>query len=252
MMQNKCPYCGAPVQQQATFCLHCMRDLTSKQEIKKQKKPFPHKKVLIIITACVLTIALGIGAFFFFYKPPITTFLEFKWAAEQANERLGCQELWEPENLKDTINLEANGERVTKYQTKMHIDGVQAAFFLTDKKDEAYFAICDVRDDTRTDSQKLIVLAAASIMNAYSDMDEIIHDDITYPFGGYATAYEEQFTDSFDRTAQYEADIKNGVKISTQVKHGYIDNKYLVMYVATTRDYGDYKLYDLAFNYEYK
>lgn len=252
MMQNKCPYCGAPVQQQAQFCLHCMRNLTGKQEIKKQKKPFSHKKILIIITACVMTIALAIGAFFLFYKPPITTFLEFKWAAEQANERLGCQDLWEPENLKDTINLEANGERVTKYQTKMHIDGVQAAFFLGDDKDNAYFVICDVTDETLADANKLIVLAGDCIMNSYSDIDEIVNDDTTYPLGGYATAFETQFTDSFDRTAQYEIDIQNGVQISTQVKHGYIDKKFLWMYCVTTRDYGEYKLYDLAFNYEYK
>ena len=251
-MQNKCPHCGAPVEQGARFCLHCMTSFEKKQEIKKEKPPFPYKKAIIISVVCVLALVMCVGAFVLFYKPPITTFLEFQWAAEQANERLGGGELWEPAKLKDTINLEANGERVTKYQTKMYIDGVQAAFFLTDKKDEAYFAICDVRDETLADAKKLMVLAGDCIMNSYSDMDEIINDDITYPFSGYDSPFEEQFTDSFYRTEQYKTDIQNGIDISTQVKYGYLNKKVIWLYCVTTRDYGDHVLYDLAINFEYK
>ena len=38
-MQNKCPHCGAPVEQGARFCLHCMTSFEKKQEIKKEKPP---------------------------------------------------------------------------------------------------------------------------------------------------------------------------------------------------------------------
>lgn len=246
-----CPKCGAKLQQGAQFCPHCMTSFVTKSEIRKEKTRFSSKKIIIPILI-LLVLALGIVVFFITYKPPIITFPEFKLAAQQANERLGCSEIWEPEGLKDTVTLTANGERVTKYQTTINIDGTEGAFCLTDKKDEAYFVLCDVEQSELADANKLIILAADSIMNSYSDMDEIVTDDKTYSFGEYLAPYEVQFTDTFDRTEQYENDITNGAKITSKEKHGIIKKNILWMYLVTERNYGDKVLYDVAINFEYK
>ncbi len=247
-----CPKCGAALQEGAQFCPHCMTSFVEKTRLKKEKKAFSLKKAVLIPVLILLVLALGIVVFFITYKPPIITFPEFKLAAQQANERLGCSELWEPEELKDTVNLTANGERVTKYQTKINIDGVQGAFFLTDKKDEAYFVICDVKESELENANKLIVLATDCIMNSYSDMDEIVFDDSTYAFSTYGAPYEKQFTDSFGRTEQYQSEMKSSAVIISKEKHGIIKKNILWMYLLTERDYGGKKLYDVAINFEYK
>ncbi len=65
---------------------------------------------------------------------------------------------------------------------------------------------------------------------------------------------------AFNRTAQYDAEIADGARISTVINGGYTDSETLVtkqehtvlwVYVVTTRDYGDRVLYDLSFNIEY-
>ena len=48
---KKCPFCGSPVQENASFCLHCMKPLEEKKVIEKKKS----KKPIIVLTA------LGVG-----------------------------------------------------------------------------------------------------------------------------------------------------------------------------------------------
>ncbi len=53
---NKCPYCSAPLQENATFCLHCMKSLDSKTVInkKKSKKPF----IIFSISSAIVILIL--------------------------------------------------------------------------------------------------------------------------------------------------------------------------------------------------
>ena len=41
---NVCPKCGAVLQENASFCLHCMTPLIQKQDIQKPKTPLSSKR----------------------------------------------------------------------------------------------------------------------------------------------------------------------------------------------------------------
>ena len=65
---NKCPYCKAPIQENASFCLHCMKQLDSKETIAKKKS----KKPILIILICllVLLILTALLIYCFYKKDP--------------------------------------------------------------------------------------------------------------------------------------------------------------------------------------
>lgn len=51
---KKCPYCGAPLQENAAFCLHCMENLGDKTVIEKEKR----KKKLLPVLVCVAAVLI--------------------------------------------------------------------------------------------------------------------------------------------------------------------------------------------------
>ncbi len=63
--ENKhlCPHCKAPIQENAAFCLHCMKSLDSKTVIEKAKP----KKPFIIAVICAAVLILGVVLFLICY-----------------------------------------------------------------------------------------------------------------------------------------------------------------------------------------
>lgn len=75
-MKN-CPYCNSPMQENAEFCLHCMRSASVKKDITPEKKD-PSKKALIIplcIVSAVLVMFVA-GFFYFWVSPEFSAFLK--------------------------------------------------------------------------------------------------------------------------------------------------------------------------------
>lgn len=60
MKENKCPYCSAPVQENAAFCLHCMMPLDNKTVIRKKrsKKPLIWLLLILLVLLVAGTICL--------------------------------------------------------------------------------------------------------------------------------------------------------------------------------------------------
>lgn len=59
-VKKRCPYCSAPLQENASFCLHCMKSLDSKTVINKEKskKPFIIFFVSFAIAILILILLL--------------------------------------------------------------------------------------------------------------------------------------------------------------------------------------------------
>lgn len=68
-MKN-CPYCNSPMQENAEFCLHCMKSATVKRDITPEKKDSSKKALIIplcIVSAVLLVFTAGF-AYFWFYS----------------------------------------------------------------------------------------------------------------------------------------------------------------------------------------
>lgn len=105
-----CPYCGAELQENARFCLYCMKSLQEKQPI---KVPAAKKRLYWIIPVIAAAAAIAVGLFFLLRQeaaaptkpaqltvnselPPITDPGAFYFAAVSESERLEANDLWEP------------------------------------------------------------------------------------------------------------------------------------------------------------
>lgn len=262
-----CPRCGARLQENAAFCLYCMSELKEKTalEAPKNKLPRSRKKLLIALIAVVTAAAVAVTAILLRKREKtyagtdaIVVFPMFLTTSMIVTKRLDCEDLWDPSTQKDAVKVGSIG--AVRYYADIFIPGTVGGLVLFDKGDQAFFAVLDVTEETLPDAQRLMVCAADAMMNNYSDIDEIIANEELYPRRAHDSPYSVDCAAAFNRTAQYDAEIADGARISTVINGGYTDSETLVtsrehtvqwVYVVTTRDYGDRVLYDLSFNIEY-
>ena len=263
----RCPYCGARLQENALFCLYCMRELKEKTALDapKMKAKRGKKKLLIALIAVVTAAAVAVTAILlhgrektYSGKEAIVVFPLFLTTSMIVTKRLECEDLWDPSTQKDAVTVGSIG--AVRYFADIFIPDATGGLVLFDKGDQAFFAVLDVTEETFPDAQRLIICAADAMMNSYSDIDDIVTNENVYPRREHTKPYSEDCAAAFNRTAQYDAEIADGAQIGTVITGGYTDSeslatgrehKVLWVYVVTTRDYGERVLYDLSFNIEY-
>ncbi len=260
-----CPRCGARLQENAAFCLYCMSELKQKTPLTPSKSKPRKKKIIISAIAVITAAAIAVTAILFLRREKtytgreaIVAFPMYLTASMIVTKRLECEDLWDPSTQKDAVIV--GSIDAVRYSADIFIPGTVGGLVLFDKGNQAFFAVLDVTDETLPDAQRLMACAADSMMNSYSDIDEIIANEELYPRRAHDSPYSVDCAAAFNRTAQYDAEIADGARISTVINGGYTDSETLVtkqehtvlwVYIVTTRDYGDRVLYDLSFNIEY-
>lgn len=242
---KKCPYCNAELSDEAEFCLYCMRELTEKEKITTQK-PKSKKKTQMIISVIAVLLAVSIVAGVVIFKQPkLCAFDKFVEASVVASEKLECEELWSPENLKDT--LIHNGW--TQYSTDINIDGASLSVSFYEDKEEAVAIIENLTADKLDEATELAVCISDSIIGSYlSDIEEFLTDNKTYPLLDTDYAYRNYYTEMFKAEDTLAKEQKEGVKISTKYKDATVDGMYIT-YEIRTRVFKDKTLYDMTFYY---
>jgi len=252
-MNNKCPKCNAPLQENAQFCPHCMTVLAEKKSIEKPKRKIrSKKKVLLGAFAFILVTAIVISGVFITVNTrkhtPICSFEQFKAATPLVSERLEAEELWDSKGFIDVKSFK--DENIIQYTTETQLDDAFLSVFFYNKGEEVYAYICDVAPEDFDNAEKLIKCIAISVCNNYfEDIDNVFDNEKVYPKETLEAPFRKGFTDLLRRTEQYNSDIETGARISTR----YIemsDGDYLITYCITERVLNNETLYDLALEIE--
>lgn len=265
-----CPVCGAAVQENARFCLHCMTSFDEKTKI-----PPPAQKkrggVRLVALLSVLVL-LGAGILFVLVRTssvdpspkadteqekdaaraPLTDFSTFRTAVILTSERLDCDAFWDADGFFDVeYNKETNTERCT---TDLFLDGARLDLFFRNGGDVITLILSDVPAERLDDAKLLCSAAHAAVTNHYSDIQRILTDDGTYHRFDAGEPYVAFFTDMTGRTERYAGDLAAGTRFST--RYTLIDNEDkadddFTVFFETERESAEATLYDLILRFDY-
>lgn len=245
---NVCPKCGAMLQENASFCLHCMTPLIQKQDIKKPKTPLSSKRkiIYIIVLALAIISASVFGISTAVKRSPICTFETFQEAVSVASEKMGIDEIW---NAKGFIDIaEFKNEDVIQYTTDLNLNGAYLSVFFYNDGEEIYAYLCDVQEKDVDNAKEILKCVAQSACNYYyTDIDDVFDNEKLYPRKELESPFEDYFTDLLNRTEDYNNAIKSGDKISTEYISMTDDNdNYVITFYVTDRNSKSDSIYDLA------
>jgi len=254
-MNNVCPKCKAPLQENAQFCPHCMTVLVKKQKIQSPKRKIGFKKRIAVAVAAVLTVAaLSVtGAVLFNNKSeektsPICSVKQFKNAVAVAGEKNGTDKLFKADGFVD-INTFPK-ENITQYTTDTYLDNAYLSVFFYNEGEEIYAYFCDVGQDDFDNAEKIMKCIVQSVCNNYfTDLDEVFDNEKLHPKSSLEEPFLSGFTDLLMRTEQYNNDIADGAKISSRCIK-ITDGKCYIYYTITEREMNGKTLYDLAVEIE--
>ncbi len=251
-----CPVCGAAVQENARFCLHCMTSFDRKTEI-----PVPRAKkrtaLWAIPLACVLLLLLGAGVVLLLKNgatsgPALNDFDTFRPAVILTSERLGCDAFWDVDGFSDVeYDKKTDTER---YTADLYLDGARLDLFFRDDGKVVTLILSDVPWERLDDAKQLCAAVHAAVSNHYSDFLKIITDDGTYHRTDAGTPYVEYFTDMTGRTDAYAAALAEGTAFSTRYTLLDDENKTdddFTIFFETERVAAETKLYDLILRFDY-
>lgn len=240
-----CPYCGAPVQQNAAFCLHCMKSLDTKTEIKK-KKSAP-KKLIIIIAAVLLLCSAAVCAAVVIVKSPepVCTPEAFLEAAGAASEKLGSEKLWQPDGLVQTNFNKKENDSVYHTESTLSAAGVSVAF--KNGGEAVDIALCDIKKADLESAYKISESALSAAFGHYIDeLSALLRDTAAYPRTAFDAPFEAYFTEPIKRTERYIALAESG-DIRTEYLQANTDGGRVLLCFFTEHTENGETLYDLYF-----
>ena len=259
-----CPVCGAAVQENARFCLHCMTSFDEKTEIPvaRAKK---RTAAWAIPLVCVFLLLLGTGVVLLLKngatsdpaqtqgenEAALNDFDTFRPAVILTSERMGCDAFWDVDGFSD---VEYDKETDTgRYTTALDLSGARLDLFFRGDGKVVTLILSDVPGERLDDAKLLCDAVHAAVSNRYSDFLEIISDDGTYHRTDAGTPYVEFFADMTGRADAYAAALAAGETFST--RYTLIDNEDktdddFTVFFETERETADGTLYDLILRFD--
>lgn len=267
-IMKKCPYCLNVIQENAQFCLYCMKPLFDKETVQqaKPKKKLRLSSVIIAVIAVVLITILAAGGGFLFASisgsdettdsyqettgtsseeeielDKIVTYDDFRLQALMATAKLGYNELWNPEELIET-HVGADGWNI--YSCNINIPEVDLKILFYNDGEEILTVISDVTDETYRDAVNLYECILSGIENyTFINFQQMMTDRDMYAMQkreGSVTMLEEiEFVDP----ASEKTDA--GTEMIIEYRWSEMDNGNLLLYELRTRTYNGKTYYDI-------
>ena len=250
-----CPVCGAPVQENARFCLHCMTSFDNKTPV-GAPEPRSKKRVLKWLVPALCVLLAGVAALVFFIAgnkaPEAAAPQTKKTAADEAaltgQTPTAEQEATtaEPPVLPTPLNTYAEfleaaaltqdrlgcaglwdlngfkqvmGNSTTefiKYTAPVNLSGARLDLFYRNDAQVVTLILSDVAEADLDGAKLLCAAVHAAAMNYYSDLPDMLKDEETYIRSDYDLPYEPFFAELVGRTERYEAQIASGARFTTR------------------------------------
>lgn len=276
-----CPVCGAQLQENARFCLHCMTSFTEKTEVPPpviQKRGGRTRVVLIAVSLLVLA-GLAVGLYAALSKSdarpsggdagnestaaptenavptdpgraPLIDFETFSLAIPQTAEKLDCADCFDPTGFLDV--MKSRTEDLVKYTTEAKLDGGRLDLFFRNGGAVITLILSDVPENRLGDAKRIVAAVHAAVTNHYSEILSVLTDENTYPRFRYNEPFVEFFTDLTGRTEAYSDAVKAGEAIETSGIVMETDGEDgFTVYFETRRAAAAGDLYDLVLRFDY-
>lgn len=198
--KNKCPYCGAELQENAQYCLYCMRPLNEKKDVTPTLK-MRGKKIALMITIVVCALLAVVPVVLTILRrsnngnegepssdakasdvsdvtdpyenfepapdeewPIITTFEDFAFRIVQKNHFINPTHLWDSDGF-DKIGtvVDGDGDDWDVYTTEVYKKGIDVKVYFCESGKEIMIAVTGLTDDTYQDGLSLTDCLSASV-----------------------------------------------------------------------------------------
>lgn len=184
-----CPYCGAELQENARFCLYCMKSLQEKQPI---KVPAAKKRLFWIIPVIAAAAAIAVGLFFLLRQeaaaptkpaqltvnrelPPITDPNTFYFTAVSWSKELEINELWEPASMWFPDE--------TRAVVSLNLQEADCQVLFLEGGSTIFASVTNLTDETLADGRRIAECIIAAVYDGIADAPTLRTDLPFEPVG---------------------------------------------------------------------
>lgn len=203
--ENKCPYCGADLQEGAQFCLYCMKNLTEKKDVTPMRRS--RGAALTVILVCIV-LAVAVACAVIIPKigdngeeteaplqsgegeeqeepgdwPIITTIDDFMLRAIYLSGKNDLSGLWDPDGFVHTHTLtDEDGDEWKVYDTDVTPQGAALKVHFCEDGIEIVTSVTGLTEETMDDGLMLVSCAVSSVYNStFSNLEDVLADDDAY------------------------------------------------------------------------
>lgn len=194
-----CPFCSSPLQENARFCLHCMKELDTKKPIDIPKKKRP---VGILVAICTLLI-IGTAVICLVFLPGngksepkgnaaeeetpdnniITSFEDYSLRCTYLTGKNSLSHLWDANSFINThTGKDDDGDTWEIYSPDVHIPGANFSACFCENGEEIITALTGITSETFEDAAALLECSVFSVYNySYDDLYDFLTNRDRYP-----------------------------------------------------------------------
>lgn len=228
---KKCPYCSAEIEDEAKFCIYCMREIKQSIHVSapKTKSKNRIKAVLITVVAIVTAAAIALTAVLH-NQSKIIEPEKFIQAAVTATDKLNINDLWNPESLTDV----RDGDEYIQYYADVNRDfSLNLAY--AKAGDEWVLIIDNITDTDYDDAIRLAQCIADCACNNYiKDILDILTDDKKYPYIEQEVDFIDYMKYMFNITGDMQKTISNGAESHSFCKYAKLKDTDITVYFEKT------------------
>lgn len=241
---KKCPYCHAELQDEASFCLYCMRNLTDKETVEAPKKRISKKVKIIICIVLAVAVAVGSVTYAVSKNSKICTFTQFNECFQTVNEKLECEDLWKVSELKDYYV----DKDWTTYSLPLKNDDIELSIYFYKEGKEILAIIGEIPEEDLEDTRKMALCISDSVVGYYlTDLMDVLEENENYHFSTNNFSYPEHIENDF-KFVKDEATEKASIT-SKHIVSAIENSNIQLLYEVYTFDYGDKKTYKMILYY---
>ncbi|MBE6713740.1 MAG: hypothetical protein E7575_00445 [Ruminococcaceae bacterium] len=210
---KSCPYCNASLEENASFCLYCMRELSKKKTAVVKKSRRPKAKVVIAVLLVCFIMGAAIGLIMAFTggdeKPRsndkeegniqettdalekeeeekesvICNFEDFQLRCIYLSGKNSLTHLFDAGSFVNTHSgKDRSGDTWDIYQADTHLPGVGFSVSFCEGGEEIITAVTGISGEAVDEALKICMCAVESVYNySYTNLYEFLSDREKYP-----------------------------------------------------------------------